>query len=173
MQRGEFDVLLVKPVPSQFLVTFRYLQVLDIFGLAVGLSHHRRSACIAIGSIDAPRYPGAACAVPDRLDRHHLQPLSRALDARFLVHADRGGGEHDLAAFDRGQLSVTAYPPWARLLFTFVLPVAFVTNVPAQAATGRLSLEWGLGAWPSRLFALCGATWLWNLAIRNYSSASS
>jgi hypothetical protein len=22
-------------------------------------------------------------------------------------------------------------------------------------------------------FALCGATWLWNLAIRNYSSASS
>ena len=39
--------------------------------------------------------------------------------------------------------------------------------------TGRLSLEWGLGALAFSVFALCGATWLWNLAIRNYSSASS
>ena len=72
-----------------------------------------------------------------------------------------------------GSFPVAAYPPWARLLFTFVLPVAFVTNVPAQAATGRLSLEWGLGALAFSAFALCGATLLWNLAIRNYSSASS
>ena len=75
--------------------------------------------------------------------------------------------------FAAGSFPVAAYPPWARLLFTFVLPVAFVTNVPAQAATGRLSLEWGLGTLAFSAFALCGATLLWSLAIRNYSSASS
>ncbi len=52
-----------------------------------------------------------------------------------------------------GSFPVTAYPPWARLLFTFVLPVAFVTNVPAQAATGRLSL--GMGAGRPGLRGLC------------------
>src|SRR5919109_4996601 len=37
VQRGEFDVLLVKPVASQFLVTFRYLQVTEFMGLLLGL----------------------------------------------------------------------------------------------------------------------------------------
>jgi ABC-2 type transport system permease protein len=72
-----------------------------------------------------------------------------------------------------GSFPVAAYPPWARFLFTFVLPVAFVTNVPAEAATGRLTLEWGLGALAFASFMLSGATWLWSMAIRSYSSASS
>jgi ABC-2 type transport system permease protein len=171
VQRGEFDVLLVKPVPSQFLVTFRYLQVLDIFGLAAGL------AIIGIGMYRTGS----------------IEPLNLLLLALFLVAALVIIYSLYLALstlafwFTRieevasmiwlhstaGSFPVAAYPPWARLIFTFVLPVAFVTNVPAQAATGRLSLEWGLGALAFSTFALCGATWLWNMAIRNYSSASS
>jgi ABC-2 type transport system permease protein len=72
-----------------------------------------------------------------------------------------------------GSFPVAAYPPWARLLFTFVLPVAFVTNVPAEAATGRLSWEWGLGGLAFAVCAFCGASWPWGRAISSYSSASS
>jgi ABC-2 type transport system permease protein len=70
-------------------------------------------------------------------------------------------------------MPITAYPPWARVLFTLVIPVAFVTNVPAEAATGRLTWEWGLSGLAFGAAVLSGATWLWSRAIRNYSSASS
>ena len=72
-----------------------------------------------------------------------------------------------------GSFPLSAYPPWARVMFTFVIPVAFVTNVPAEAATGRLTWEWGLGGLAFGAAALTGATRLWSRAIRNYSSASS
>ena len=72
-----------------------------------------------------------------------------------------------------GSFPITAYPNWARFFFTFILPVAFVTTVPAEAATGRLDWDWGLGAIAFAAAMLCGASWLWSRAIRNYSSASS
>jgi len=164
-------VLLVKPVPSQFLVTFRYLQVLDIFGLAAGL------AIIGTGmyrtdSIEPLNFLLLALFLIAALVIIYSLYLALSTLAFWFTRIEEVASMiwlHSTA----GSFPVTAYPPWARLLFTFVLPVAFVTNVPAQAATGRLSLEWGLGGLAFAVFALCGATLLWNLAIRNYSSASS
>jgi ABC-2 type transport system permease protein len=171
VQRGEFDLLLLKPISSQFLVTFRYLQVVEAAGVLVGVG------VIAYGM-------------------HHLDvvtPLNIALLLLFLAVAIAIIYSIYLALstlafwFTRieevatiiwlhssaGSFPINAYPPWARVMFTFVIPVAFVTNVPAEAATGRLTWEWGLGGLAFGAAALTGATWLWNRAIRNYSSASS
>lgn len=171
VRRGEFDLLLLKPVASQFLVTFRYLQVVESAGIIVGL------CVIGYGM--------------NRLDV--VTPLNVLLLVVFLIAAIIIIYSVYLALstlafwFTRieevatiiwlhstaGAFPISAYPPWARLLFTFVLPVAFVTNVPAEAATGRLSWGWGIGGIAFAVLALAAATWLWNRAIRSYSSASS
>ena len=171
VRKGEFDQLLLKPVSSQFLVTFRYLQVLDITGLALGLG------VIGFGMV--------------RLDT--VTPANVALLMVFLVVALAIIYSVYLALstlafwFTRieevasliwlhssvGSFPISAYPGWARVLFTFVLPVAFVTNVPATAATGRLTWDWALGAVVFAVAALAASSWLWGRAIRSYSSASS
>jgi len=38
-----------------------------------------------------------------------------------------------------GRFPVGAYPLWLRRVLTFVVPVALVTTVPAEALTGRLA----------------------------------
>ncbi|MEZ5831538.1 MAG: ABC-2 family transporter protein [Dongiaceae bacterium] len=171
VQRGEFDVLLLKPVSSQFLVTFRYLQVMDVIGLLVGL------AIIGTGmyrteSFDALNLPLLAIFLVAALVIIYSLYLALSTLAFWFTRIEEVASLiwlHSTA----GSFPVTAYPPWARFIFTFIVPVAFVTNVPAEAATGRLSWEWGLGSLAFATLVFCGATWLWSLAIRNYSSASS
>jgi viologen exporter family transport system permease protein len=171
VQRGEFDVLLIKPVASQFLVTFRYLQVMEFTGLLIGLTvigigMHR------VGSVTPTNILLLAVFLIASIVIIYSLYLALSTLAFWFTRIEEVASMiwlHSTA----GSFPVAAYPPWARLLFTFVLPIAFVTNVPAQAATGRLSWEWGLGGLAFATVMFCGATWLWNLAIRNYSSASS
>jgi len=72
-----------------------------------------------------------------------------------------------------GRYPVSAYPPALRLLFTFVLPVAFLTTVPAEALMGRGSLAWALGSMLMAVLALGGTRLFWQFALRHYTSASS
>jgi ABC-2 type transport system permease protein len=58
-------------------------------------------------------------------------------------------------------------------VFTLMLPVAFLTTVPAQVLLGRGSGYW-IGAslaMAALAFTLCRA--FWQFALRSYTSASS
>src|SRR5258708_8157170 len=41
------------------------------------------------------------------------------------------------AFFAAGRFPVSAFPAWVRLLLTFVVPIAFITTVPAAAPIAR------------------------------------
>ena len=77
------------------------------------------------------------------------------------------------AFFAAGRFPVSAYPGWVRALLTFVVPVAFLTTVPAEAAAGRLTWAWGLGAVGVAALLLALSQALWRYALANYTSASS
>lgn len=171
VRRGEFDLLLLKPVASQFLVTFRYLQVLEITGLVVGFAiigygMHRLDAVTPLNLLLLVVFLIAAISIIYSI---YLALSTLAFWFTKIEEVASIIWLHSSA----GAFPVAAYPPWARFMFTFVLPVAFVTNVPAEAATGRLTWEWGLGSFAFAAFALIGSSLLWNRAIRSYSSASS
>jgi ABC-2 type transport system permease protein len=72
-----------------------------------------------------------------------------------------------------GRYPVSAYPPALRLLFTFVLPVAFLTTVPAEALLGRGSALWAIGSLLVAALSFAGSRLLWRFAQRHYTSASS
>ena len=171
VQRGDFDALLIKPVGSQFLVTFRHLQVMEFTGLLIGLTVIGMGM-YRVGSVTPMNILLLFVFLMASIVIIYSLYLALSTLAFWFTRIEEVASMiwlHSTA----GSFPVAAYPPWARLLFTFVLPVAFVTNVPAQAATGRLSWEWGLGGLAFATLVFCGATWLWNLAIRSYSSASS
>ncbi|MEX0807428.1 MAG: ABC-2 family transporter protein [Dongiaceae bacterium] len=74
---------------------------------------------------------------------------------------------------DVGRFPVSALPPWLRLLLTAVLPVAFITNVPAAAVAGRLDWTTGWLALLIAAIALAVSHLFWRRAIASYTSASS
>ncbi|MCL2925763.1 MAG: ABC transporter permease [Trichodesmium sp. MAG_R04] len=72
-----------------------------------------------------------------------------------------------------GRYPIVAYPTAYRFFFTFIVPVTFLTTVPAQAILGQVGNTWILGS-----FVLAGGLFfasiqLWRLALRYYTSASS
>jgi ABC-2 type transport system permease protein len=72
-----------------------------------------------------------------------------------------------------GRYPATVYPPWLRLIVTFIVPVAAATTVPLQGLRGDLP-----GA-QMAMFLLIGAasflvaSQVWRAGIRRYSGASS
>jgi len=72
-----------------------------------------------------------------------------------------------------GRYPVGIYPGWLRLLLTWVVPVGFITSVPAQALTGRVPALTLLGGAALALGLLVLASAFLRLSLRRYSSASS
>lgn len=171
VRKGEFDLLLLKPVASQFLVTFRYLQVLESTGLLIGLGvigigMHRLGVVLPLNILLLAVFLAVALVIIYSL---YLALSTLAFWFTRIEEVASIIWLHSTA----GSFPVAAYPGWARVFFTFVVPVAFVTNVPAEAATGRLTWDWALGAVAFAAAALAASSWLWGRAIRSYSSASS
>ena len=77
------------------------------------------------------------------------------------------------ALLEAGRYPVMVYPPWLRLIVTFVVPVAVATTVPLQALRGDLH------GWQVLLFLCLGAASLlvalrvWKAGVKRYSGASS
>ncbi|ODH00408.1 ABC transporter permease [Nostoc sp. KVJ20] len=74
---------------------------------------------------------------------------------------------------DAGRYPIAAYPTAYRFFFTFVIPVAFLTTVPAQVLLGRSEISWLIGAAILAVALFFVSTWFWRFALRFYTSASS
>lgn len=77
------------------------------------------------------------------------------------------------ALLEAGRFPSQAFPAAYRFVFTFIVPVAFLTTVPAEAALGRLNLS-TLGL--ALLIAtglLVASRLFWRFALKSYTSASS
>ena len=74
---------------------------------------------------------------------------------------------------EAGRYPMVAYPTIYRLFFTFVVPVAFLTTVPAQAMLSRSELSWTIGAAILAGLLLIFSIFFWRFALRFYTSASS
>ncbi|MGI8748916.1 MAG: ABC-2 family transporter protein, partial [Deinococcus sp.] len=75
--------------------------------------------------------------------------------------------------FGAGRFPVTSFSAPVRLALTFVLPVAFITTVPAQAITGSLTPGLGLLAPLLAVWLFVASRLFWRRALASYTSASS
>ena len=75
--------------------------------------------------------------------------------------------------YQSGRWPVTVYPGWLRISLTFLVPIAFAVTVPAEAITGRLSIEVLAFAVAFGVAGLLVTRWFWRFGLRRYSGASS
>jgi ABC-2 type transport system permease protein len=74
---------------------------------------------------------------------------------------------------EAGRYPMVAYPAAYRFFFTFVVPVAFLTTVPAEAMLGRSHVIWVMGSAILALGLVMASVIFWRFALRFYTSASS
>jgi len=172
VREGTLDFVLLKPIDSQFWLSLRTLSPGGLGEIALGLGLVAWAAPRAGASL-APSTVALAMLLllTGVLILYALWFLLATTSIWFVKTWN--ATEVLRAALTAGRFPLSAYPPGLRLVFTLVLPVAFLTTVPAEAILGRVTLPWiGLAlAVAIGGLLLCRA--FWRFALGHYTSASS
>lgn len=170
VRTGSMDFTLLKPIDAQWSVSTRNLNLLRLTDVAVGLG----VLVWVAPRLDAT--PGgvllAALLYTCSLAIMYSLWFMLSTTAFWFIKTDNVT-ELANGVFSAGRFPVASFPPAARAVLTFVLPVAFVTTVPAQALSGTLSPALGLAAPLVALFFLLVSRLFWQRAVAGYTSASS
>ena len=172
VREGTLDFVLLKPIDSQFWVSLRTFSPAGLPEILLGLllagwgAHQSGAVLTPLVLVVVAVMLLAAGTI--------LYSLWFLIAATSIWFVKTWNATEVLRALlASGRYPLQAYPAPLRLLFTLVLPVAFLTTVPADVLLGRASaplLGLGLGL-AAAFFAL--ARGFWQFALRHYTSASS
>jgi ABC-2 type transport system permease protein len=172
VQEGTLDFVLLKPIDSQFWLSLRTVSPAGLPELVVGLglmlwASPQAGAVLHSASVLLAAVLLASSAVI-------LYALWFVLAATSIWFVKTWNATEVLrAALTAGRYPISAYPPALRTLFTLVLPVAFLTTVPAEAILGRLHWPWALASALVAAVSFTISRLFWRFALRFYTSASS
>ncbi|MEO0988338.1 MAG: ABC transporter permease [Cyanobacteria bacterium J06639_14] len=170
VEEGTLDFVLLKPINSQFWLSTRTLSPWGIPDLLFG------AIMIGYAGFQLGLSPWSyVIALPSLvfgfLSLYSLWFMLGATSIWFVkiynvTEVLRG-------LLEAGRFPIVAYPVGYRVFFTFVIPVAFLTTVPAQTLLGRGEFLWIAGSALLALALLQISRWFWGFALRFYTSASS
>jgi len=170
IQTGSLDLLLTKPVNSQFAISVRETDVGDLARLFLGI------ALVLYGLKDL----GVTVGISQNLVYLLLIPASVMIfyslyfmvltTSIWLVRLDNAGEVINTIML-LGRFPVSVFPKTVTFLLTFIFPIAFAGMVPAQVLLNRFSwplVFYGLGISVVLLYL---SHRFWNFALKRYTSA--
>ncbi len=170
VQLGTLDFVLLKPISSQFWLSFRTISLWGVTDILFGI--------LLI------LYAGIKLKITIMSYLISLIPISFGIIILYSIWFMMGATSiwfvkiynvtEVLRGFlEAGRYPMIAYPSIYRLFFTFIIPVAFLTTIPAETLLGRSSFSSifisGILAFSLLIFS----TYFWKFALRFYTSASS
>ncbi len=170
VQQGTLDFVLLKPISSQFWLSTRTVSPWGlpdlIFGLIVLFYASRR--------LDVPPINYLLGLIPLLLGMLSLYSIWFMLGATSIWFVKIYNVTEVLRGLlEAGRYPMVAYPMAYRFFFTFIVPVAFLTTVPAEAILGKGDIRWIFGAAILAIALFSLSRLFWKFALRFYTSASS
>lgn len=172
VNKGTFDFYLLKPVPAQFYTGFRALSLDNLGNVVAGIG----LLFYALPQLTVRPSAG------DVLMVMFLVPLGMvvyysliAIVATLVFRLERLDALWGFNQLLSEPLTVPldVFPSGVRVVLTYLLPIALVVFVPAQAFTGRLVWWQVLVVIATTALFLFLANLAWRAGLRRYSSASS
>lgn len=170
VQQGTLDFVLLKPISSQFWLSTRTVSPWGLPDLIFGL--------VLIGyagsRLGIEGYAYLWSAVPLIFGLLSLYSLWFMLGATSIWFVKIYNVTEVLRGLlEAGRFPMAAYPVAYRFFFTFIVPVAFLTTVPAETLLNRVQAGWILGSGMLAVILLLVSRSFWRFALRFYTSASS
>lgn len=168
IERGDFDLFLTKPVNLKIFLSYRFIDVIfttPAIISAIGL--------IIYGSIIS-------------LEPIHIFSYLFFLAMAFWIHHSFSlilgtiNFFHILEApmylrnsiLHLGQYPITIYTGLIRVVFSFVIPLAFMFTIPAKAFLGKATIQEAVLLVLVGLFFYLFSSFFWKLGIHHYESAN-
>jgi len=172
VREGTLDFILLKPVSSQFMVSFRHFQTVQVLQVVLGLvivfaGMANLSATVTLAS-------AAAFAVTLACGLVLIYALLLVLStlAFWFVRVD-----NLLAIFwafiDAGRFPIDIYPGWLRITMSTVVPIGIAVTIPAKAVAGSLDPGSFALVVAGTVVAFIVSRAFWRLGLRSYTGASA
>lgn len=170
IQQGTLDFVLLKPISSQFWLSTHTLSPWGVPDLLFG-------AIVVMNAGVRLRLNGSdylLSLLPIGCGFLSLYSLWFILGATSIWFVKIYNVTEVLRGLlEAGRFPMVAYPTAYRFFFTFVVPVAFLTTVPAEVILGRGNIGWTAAAAALALGLWGISIGFWRFALRFYTSASS
>lgn len=168
---GRFDFVLLRPIDTQFFVSLRQWRWFTLIDLALGVS----TLIVAVSQM------GQALTLGQMLMFLGAMLASvTVLYAILLIFTALvfwGPGMLFTWVFDAifqlARYPIGVYPGWLQFVLTWIIPVAVLTTIPAQALTGDVAPGALIVGLILAVVLLIGASGLFRFGMRRYKSASS
>jgi len=170
VQYGTLDYILLKPISSQFWLSARTISPWGTPDLVFAIA----LIAYAGNRLDLNLANYLISVIPITFGLISLYSLWFMLGATSIWFVKIYNVTEVLRGLlDAGRFPMVAYPAGYRFVFTFLIPVAFLTTIPAEIMLGRSEVSWILGAGFLACFLLILSALFWQFALRFYTSASS
>jgi ABC-2 type transport system permease protein len=170
VQNGTLDFVLLKPISSQFWLSFHSFSLWGLPDMLFGLTIVFYAGSLLNVGIGAY----LMSAVPLFFGMTILYSLWFILGSTSIWFTKIYNITEVLRGLlDAGRFPIGAYPPAYRFFFTFVVPVTFLTTVPAQTLLDRGDPVWIISGGCLAVVLLILSNRFWQFALRFYTSASS
>lgn len=170
VQEGTLDFVLLKPIQSQFWLSTHTLSPWGIPDLVFGgvlIAYAGNRLGIGIDNY-------LASIIPLIFGSIILYSLWYMLGATSIWFVKIYNVTEVLRGLlEAGRYPMAAYPVGFKFFFTFIIPVAFLTTIPAEVMLGQSQLNWILGSGILAVSLFVISTMFWRFALRFYTSASS
>ena len=170
IQDGTLDFVLLKPINSQFWLSFHSFSLWGVPDLLFGLAIIFYAGSLLGVGISAY----LLAAIPLIFGVVIMYSLWFMLGATSIWFTKIYNMTEVLKGLlAAGRFPIGAYPATYRFFFTFVVPVTFLTTVPAETLLGRGNPLWVAGGGCLAIVLLILSSRVWQFALRFYTSASS
>lgn len=169
VEQGTLDFVLLKPLDPQLHVSLRVLSPWGVPDLVLG------ATLVAVGAV---RVHASVSNV--------VLSLVPLVSGAFILYAlwfmvattsmwftkIYNATEVLRGLLDAGRFPLAAYPAAYRFVFTFVVPIAFLTTVPAETLLGRGAPSFTGASVLVAVLTFVAARRFWFFALRSYTGAS-
>jgi ABC-2 type transport system permease protein len=170
VQEGTLDFVLLRPFDSQLQVSFRALSPWGLPDLGLGTA----VLVIACTRLRTPLTDVMLGVVPLLSGMVILYALWFTISTTCIWFVRIYNATEVLRGLlDAGRFPITAFPEPVQVFFKMVVPVAFLTTVPAEVVLGRGTPAYALGSAALALVLVVASRAFWRFALRSYTSASS
>ncbi|HZV33895.1 MAG TPA: ABC-2 family transporter protein [Verrucomicrobiae bacterium] len=173
VRNGKLDFLLLLPVNARFIVSLRQV---DLGGF-VNATFALIVMIFALTKLPtSPSWAQILCfpllCIAGILIHYSLMFLLAGISFWTVRAQGIVWGYYNL--FNIARMPDEAFRGWFKVVFTFVIPMLLVSNVPARVLAGKLASPWSLLLLVG-MAAVClvVSEWGWRQSLKRYTSASS
>ena len=172
VREGTLDYVLLKPIDSQFWLSFKKFSFAGLPEIILGISIVFWSTIESGSSFSF--YNLSTFIISLLLGFVILYSVWFLIAASSIWFVKTWNATEVLRALlAAGRYPISAYPVILRFIFTLVLPVAFLTTFPAEAILGELKFNILFFVLILSSLFFIFSRFFWNFALKHYTSASS